>query len=154
MDTKQVVAATAIAATALVIAAVLMPDGQYRATLDTTKLSEGTHTVTAYAYDEAGNVSTDTVTIVVDNEASKPTSVTTAPAIVIAWKKPSDSVQMKVKESMVSYPTTTTAVRGEQTAYTGTGSSYTDKTPSKYYSVFSKDGLGRWSPPVQVFGLP
>lgn len=146
--------AVTVAAAALVIVAALGPSGQYEGTLDTTTLTEGTHTIEAYAVDEAGNVGTDTVTIVVDNEASKPESVTAKPAIVIAWKKPIGTVQMKVKESMVSYPTTVAAVTGQQTPYTGTGSSYTDKSPSRYYGVFAKDAAGRWSPPVQVFGTP
>jgi hypothetical protein len=151
--------ASVLVAGSIVLAGVLLymlpnGQGQWTATLDTTQLTEGTHTIEALAYDEAGNVGTDTVTIVVDNEASKPESVTAKPAIVIAWKKPIGTVQMKVKESMVSYPTTVAAVTGQQTPYTGTGSSYTDKSPSRYYAVFAKDAAGRWSPPAQVFGLP
>lgn len=53
-------------------------DIEWRAELDTTQLSEGWHTITAVATDEAGNEGTDTIQVYVDNLAD--TTATIVPS--------------------------------------------------------------------------
>ena len=52
----------------------------YSASWNTTTVANGTHTLTARARDAAGNITTSTVTVTVDN--TKPTVSLAAPAVV------------------------------------------------------------------------
>jgi len=122
----------------------------YIASLDTTKYSNGLHTLTAIATDSGANTGTASVSFTVNNASAVPTGPTisevtassiTASAVTISWTTNTAS------DSQVSYGTTTgygftsNVASALTTAHVVTISGLSAST-TYHYKVLSRDGQG------------
>ena len=125
----------------------------YSLSLNTTTLTNGTHTLSAVARDAAGNTGTSTnVTVIVDNAApTAPGSFTAAGGIntaQLSWAASTDN--RGVTEYRVHRATTTgfTPSAANRVATVASGTSYSDTglTPGTYYyRVIAADAAGNVS---------
>jgi hypothetical protein len=122
----------------------------YTASLNTTTLSNGSHTLTAVARDTAGNSTTSaSVAVVVDNQAPGAPATLSATgqssSAVLDWAAATDNVA--VSEYRVHRSTTSgfTASAANRVATVTSGTTYTDSplTPGTYYyRVIAADEAG------------
>lgn len=130
-----------------------MPDTEapYNYSFDSKTLTNGTHSLSAKAYDAAGNIGTATVTFTVNNPDKTPPSVptnvnvnpTSATNVNISWDASTDSGPNATGVAKYN------VVRGDTVIATVVGTSYADTTAvanTKYsYAVQAVDGAGNTS---------